>query len=302
MKYKEYEEYSVFTSPQELHKAINTLKGLLTGIQVDSKINEDEVWELAYWCKAHRHLENKHPFKEILPFIDDACEDGIITAEEASDILWLCNNITSPEKPYYDAVTSSLQQLSGIITGIMADGHIDDAEIYALRDWMAQNNFLSGSYPFDEIESLISSILLDGKIDESEREMLTAFLGNFIDTSISVNINQKDLDALKQKYSISGICSVCQDITFADNVFCFTGQSNHATRSDIAQIITEHGGIFKNNVTKKTRYLIVGVDGNPCWAYSCYGRKIEEAVNLRKNGQKLSIVSEIDFWDILEDL
>ena len=302
MKYSEFEDYSVFTTPQELHKAINTLKGLLTGIQIDSKINEDEIQELIYWCESQRRLENKHPFKEILPLIDDACEDGVITAEEASDILWLCNNITSPQKPYYDAITSSLQLLNGIIAGIMADGHIDDAEIYAFRDWMAQNNFLSGCYPFDEIESLISSILLDGKIDETEREMLMAFLGNFIDTTVSVNINQKDLDVLKQKYSISGICSVCQDIAFKGNVFCFTGKSNHATRNDIAQIITEHGGIFKNNVTQNTRYLIVGADGNPCWTYSCYGRKIEEAVNLRKNGQKLSIINEIDFWDILEDL
>lgn len=302
MSYSEFENYSFFTSPQELHKAINTLKGILLGIQVDSTISENEIWELAYWCKSHQHLENKHPFKELLPLIDEACEDGIITAEETSDILWLCNNIVSPEKPYYDVITSSLQQLNGIVIGIMADGRINDEEIYSLRDWVIQNDYLSGSYPFDEIEGLISSILLDGKIDESEREILTAFLGNFIDTRISVNNSSKDLDALKQKYSISGICSICQEIAFSGNVFCFTGRSNHATRNDIAKIITEHGGIFKNNITKTTRYLIVGVDDNPCWAYSCYGRKIEEAVKLRKNGQKLSIISEIDFWDVLEDL
>ena len=34
------------------------------------------------------------------------------------------------------------------------------------------------------------------------------------------------------------------------------------------------GGKFTNNVTNKTKYLIVGNKGNPCWAFSCYGRKI----------------------------
>lgn len=57
-----------------------------------------------------------------------------------------------------------------------------------------------------------------------------------------------------------------------------------------------------NNVTNKTRYLIVGNAGNPCWAYSCYGRKIEDAIERRKKGQNLTIINEIDFWDTVEDL
>lgn len=35
----------------------------------------------------------------------------------------------------------------------------------------------------------------------------------------------------------------------------------------------------------------------PCWAFSCYGRKVEEAMNMRKQGYKISIVKEIDFID-----
>lgn len=302
MGYKEIDDYRVFTSPQELHKAINTLQGLIVGIKADAEINTDEQWELSYWCKSHENLRKHHPFRELIPMIENALEDFIITEEESRDILWVCDNIQSTEKPYYDAITSSLQYLNGIIHGILADGYIDDAEIYALHDWIKNNEYLTGCYPFDEIESLLSSILLDGKITDDERGMLTAFLGDFIDTSASPNVHKNDLEILKQKYSVDGICSVCQNIDFSGNVFCFTGKSNRANREDISRIITNQGGIFKNNVTKKTRYLIVGVDGNPCWAYSCYGRKIEEAMNLRKNGQKLAIISEVDFWDILEDL
>ena len=95
---------------------------------------------------------------------------------------------------------------------------------------------------------------------------------------------------------------ICQEIDFADRVFCFTGKSLNATRQKISEIVTNNGGTYNDRVTKNTDYLIVGNAGNPCWAYSCYGRKIEQAVDLRKAGGKIKIVNEIDFWDVLEDL
>lgn len=40
--------------------------------------------------------------------------------------------------------------------------------------------------------------------------------------------------------------------------------------------------------------------GNPCWAYACYGRKIEKAMELRKKGAQILIVHEADFLDITQ--
>ena len=48
---------------------------------------------------------------------------------------------------------------------------------------------------------------------------------------------------------------------------------------------------------KKTNYLIIGSEGNTCWAFSCYGRKVEKAMEMRKNGVNIVLVNEIDFWD-----
>lgn len=299
--HSEVDDYRKFTKPAELHKAVNTLKGLVAGITTDRNVNDDEFQELINWCIAHSHLVDRHPFSELIPLIKTVCEDGIVTKEEADDVIWLCNNFVS-DSNYYNLVTSSLQFLSGLIHGIMADGEITDDEILKLKNWISTNDYLSGSYPFDEIESLLMSILADGKITDDERNMFKAFLSNFIDLTISYNLSEPEMTALREKYSISGICAICQEIDFEDNVFCFTGQSSRAKRSDIAEIIQSHGGRFGNSVTGKTRYLIVGNEGNPCWAFSCYGRKIEEAVARRKNGQMLTIVNELDFWDILDDL
>ena len=48
-------------------------------------------------------------------------------------------------------------------------------------------------------------------------------------------------------------------------------------------------------------YLIVGADGNPCWAFACYGRKIEKAMELRKAGARIALVHESDFHDAVQD-
>lgn len=297
----EIEEYRQFTAPAELHKAINTLKGIVAGITMDYQINQDEIDELANWCVAHKHLEHRHPFNEIIPLIESIYEDGIVSEDEKKDIIWLCNNFIS-DSSYYDLLTSSLQFLQGLIHGIMADGIITNNEIFTLKTWIQTNEHLIGCYPFDEIKSLIIAILNDGVVTEDERNMLKAFFANFIDLTTSYNLNEIDLNSLKEQYNINGICAVCHEINFENNVFCFTGESVRAKRKEIAEIITTHGGLFSGSITNKTRYLIVGNKGNPCWAFSCYGRKIEEAINHRKKGQQLTIVNENDFWLILDKL
>lgn len=298
---KEMNEYRKFTGPAELHKAVNTLSGIVAGITTDMQISDDEINELANWCVLHQHLENRHPFNELIPLIKEIYQDGVVSSDEADDIIWLCNNFISVDQ-YYDLTTSSLQFLMGMLHGIMSDGELSDSEIRHLQTWITANSFLEGCYPFDELESLISSILLDGIITPEEREMLMAFIGEFIDTSVSYNINENTIKELQSKYSIGGICSICQEINFAESTFCFTGKSDRASRKDIAAIVENCGGSYIDRVTKGTDYLIVGNSGNPCWAYSCYGRKIEQAVNLRKDGGKIKIINEVDFWDILEDL
>lgn len=299
-RFKEIEEYRQYTKPAELHKAVNTLRGIVAGITTDQVATDDEINELSNWCMSHQHLIDRHPFSELLPMIENAYNDGIVTSEEADNIVWLCNNFVSDSK-YYDIITSSLQFLSGMLHGIMADGEISDDEIHSLQTWIRANEYLTGCYPFDEIESLLLSVLQDGKITEDERNVLKSFFSNFIDITVSYNLNQRELEELRSQYDVSGICAVCQEINFEDSFFCITGSSKRAKRNEIASMIESLGGHFSPNVTNKTNYLIVCDEGNPCWAFACYGRKVEDAIDRRKHGQNLTLISEVDFWDSVED-
>ena len=293
-------DYRQFTKPAELHKAINTLRGLVAGINSDMAVETAEVTELVHWCQVHGWLRDRHPFSEILPVVEQACEDGVVTEDEAKDILWLCNNFVDSSS-YYDMVTSSVQFLAGMLHGLLADGELSDREIGTLRSWMDANDFLAGTYPFDEINSLLYAVLEDRKITSEEKEQLMAFFGNVIDFTSSYNLSEKDFSALKEKYSIGGICAVCPEIVFPDKIFCFTGESYRAKRAEIAAVIEQLGGTVTGSVSRKTDYLVVGNAGNPCWAYACYGRKIEQAMALRKEGASVIIVNETDFWDAVDD-
>lgn len=295
---KNINEYRQFTKPAEVHKSVNSLIGILKGINFDHSINEDELEEVINWCNLQRPFADRVPFDEIIPMIDKYLEDGILTGEEIEDILWLCEDTLNPGSEfntYYDVTTSSIQQLQGMIHGIMADNDISYKEIQQLMEWLKENNFLQGTYPFDEIYSLLTPILENGVIDSDEKNMLRAFFATFIDIRSSYNLNEFELKELQESYSIGGICATDPVIEFTDKTFSFTGTSTHGTRKEIAEMITNKGGIFNNGVTKKTDFLIVGGEGNPCWAFSCYGRKVEKAMELRKQGQKIILVHEEDF-------
>ena len=294
------EDYREFTKPAELHKAINTLRGIVAGITTDRAVTKEEMQELVHWCELHVHLRDRHPFSELLPVVESAISDGVITDDESQDILWLCGNFAD-NASYYNQVTSSIQFLAGMVHGIMADGELTDSEISALKAWMVANDFLTGTYPYDEIYTLLRAILADKVITNDEREQLLAFFSNIIEFKDSLNLVESDYSDLKKKYNVCGLCASDPEIKIRDHTFCFTGEFYRGSRSDLEGKVAELGGCSRTSVSSKTDYLVVGNAGNPCWAYACYGRKIEAAMKLRKEGGKVVIVNETDFWDAIDD-
>ncbi len=294
------EGYRQYTKPAEVEKAINTLRGMIMGIAADGHVIETEAQELAHWCSLHSGLRDRHPFDEIIPAVEAALEDGVITPEEKEDILWVCDKVSS-RGDYYGDVAASIQFLNGMVHGLLADGTMNDNEIAALQTWLTENDFLEGTYPFDELYSIVCAILQDHVVTEDERKTLMAFCSNLVDFTESYNLSERDFAAMREKYSVQGVCALCPTLEFEGKTFVLTGESYRASRAEWAHCISKLGGAVKSSVTSKTDYLIVGNAGNPCWAFSCYGRKIENAIQLRKKGAKVQIVNENDFWDAVED-
>lgn len=297
MSLNEYESlsYRRFLPKHEVAKAMNVLDGLIQGIHIDKMINQDEINELYHWLKINEVLVKKQPFLEVACFIEEALSDGILTKEEQEDIHWLCRKFC--DNTFEDFISEDIQVLHGLLYGIIADNRIELPEILGLEKWLSNNTYLSGTYPYDELCSLVTVVLKDGKISTDEQNILKAFFSEFVDTRTSYNLNDRELHKLKKAYNISGICAMCPEIDFKDKVFCFTGVTSRSKRSEIKVIVEESGGIFTNSVSRKVNYLVVGNNGNPCWMFSCYGRKVERAMQLRKEGYSIMVVHENDFWD-----
>jgi hypothetical protein len=289
-------EYAKFTSRARLEKSVNSLLGLIEGIAIDSAINQSEVAFLNLWLSEHADVRDRHPYNELLPVVQAAVADGVITQDEHDDLVWLCERLRSTE--YFDKTTADLQRLHAILGGIVSDGQVAEVELQGLSAWLQEHEHLKTCWPYDEIDSLIIGVMKDKKIDEKEHAMLKDFFSEFIAIMDDRTINAP---VISEGTNIVGLCAVCPEIEFTASTFCFTGASSRYTRSALAATVERLGGTFSPNVTKKVKYLVIGADGNPCWAYACYGRKVEKAVQLRRTGVRVLIVHENDFQDAVAD-
>ena len=192
----------------------------------------------------------------------------------------------------------AMHMLEGIVRGVTLDRRLNDAELRALRNWMDEKPHLHSCWPFDEVNSIISAVLADGKVDAKEHEMILHF---FADVMTFLNHKSLNRKAPSESSFVGGICAVAPAVRFDGHSFCFTGTPKRGPKRELQRVVEENQGTVKTNVVKDLDYLVIGADGNECWAYSAYGRKVEQAIEYRKSGEKITIVHEFDFWDAVED-
>lgn len=283
------DNYFKFTSKARFDKAINTLLGILEGISADQRINKPEWNLLAKWAYENTELANQHPYNEIVPRLIEAMRDNEISAEEHEDLIWLCTKLRSTE--YYNLITADVQRLQAILSAIASDGVVTETELEQLSTWLGEHEHLRKCWPYEEVDSLITSVMKDRKIDPEEQKLLLEFFSAFTVSDLDFETPHITLN------SLPGICAVAPSITFEDQRFCFTGESTRATREEMKIMALDRGAKVVTTVSPVLNYLVVGSNGNPCWAYSCYGRKIEKAMQLRQQGAQILIVHEVDFFD-----
>lgn len=289
----------IVTAKSQADKAINSLKGILEGINLDGEVNTAEIQELVMWANKHDYLISREPFNEFMSIIMHIVHADVPATDAVQDLYWMCQKYEG-DNYYYNALTADLQTLQGLIHGIMADGEINEAELAGLRGWLNANDHLKNHYPYDEIRSLIAAVLHDKKIDPEEDQILKAYFKQFVSFA-NPDVAQK-IARETEGVNVFDMCTSDPEITFEGKTFCITGVLERCKRDDMQELIQALGGTPVNNVSKKVDYLVVGGKGNPAWAFSCYGRKIEQAVSLRKDGHGIMLVHEFDFCDILDDL
>lgn len=179
----------------------------------------------------------------------------------------------------------SCESLLGICTGMLADGYLVNEEIRFLDTWLSENEEIAGTWPGEVICARVREVLADGVISDDERQYLTETLSELLDGTLEQVAATAGMDT---KLPLDPVTFI--EVT--DNSFCFTGTFLYGTREACEQAILDRGGEVTRSVRANLDYLVIGSLITDLTANTNYGRKIEQAVDLRSQGSRIKIVSE----------
>jgi len=269
----EAKEFSDFIANSELRKKISEFYGIIRGFSADGIISREEKDYIENWRNKYSKYISQTEIAEIICVIDKILEDGVVTVNEMFALQ-------SAIKKYLDVVTTSpitlsTQILDGIMRGIVVDGEITEEECKNLRQWLYDNIYLMGHYPFDKVMKVIDEALEDMVITSAEAEYITEVIENLLNPVETLR---------KQINSVDG------------KTVCLSGNFEFGSKEDVKKYIVEQGGMIDSSVKKTTNILMIG--NNECKAYSngTYGTKVKKAIEYNEKGCNIQIIKEADFF------
>ena len=185
------------------------------------------------------------------------------------------------KNPRYCETTKYLQELQGILLGVMSDDELNDREILTVNYWVNTHLDLAGNYPFDKVYSTLEKVLEDNVITEEERSELFSLFDAII----------KPVETDSQ---------IVLDGNIQGKTVCLTGDFDCMSRKELENFLSEQGAVIKKSVVKKLDYLVVGNQGSDLWIQGNYGTKIKKAMELNEKGCDITIIKENDFMKIFE--
>lgn len=252
----------------KLETNINTLYGIIKGINYDGIIDDKEIEKLRLWVEDNRLYKQYSLFDRIISKLEEILEDNVITEYERIELEKLVTSIN--ESKIYSESTLALQILNGILDGIVCNQKVNQKEIENLNIWLRQNDYLKDVYPYDKVLLEVNKVLEDGILTEEE--------SNYIFDTFNEIVNPDFSDD--------------ENIDFNGKTFCLTGEFKCATKQEISKKLQELGGTEKTGVSSKLDYLIVGGVGSDAWKFGKIGGKQAKAQELNEKGANIKIIDE----------
>lgn len=152
---------------------------------------------------------------------------------------------------------NTLRQMAGRI----ADG--TESSTADLKEWIASHPELEGSFPYDDIRTLIES---SPSVYETAAELKKILSPD--------SVFETSIDSLEGKQIV------------------LTGDFRYGSKEEVEALVSSLGGVIKSGVSKKTDCVIVGGLGSERWAQGNYGSKIKKAMELKRSGIDVHILTE----------
>lgn len=281
--------YPAHTKSWNTKKALDSLLGLANGLVADQCLSEKEILFLDMWLRNQDYLKDDPDVVDLLESTTDILSDGVIDADEKLDLTEQIKTVIEFRSGKTSKLESVVNQLIGIVNGVMADQVLNDDEIFHLQQLLLNDKELSSCWPGNAILARIEDVLCDGVITQEERTDLMEMLNGLTGQSKAMEAGM-----------VSGASTMLPvnnnvDVTHEDKLFCLTGKFVTGSRMHCEKIIINRGGHVGNSLTKKHDYLVIGELSSRDWMFSSYGRKIEKAIELKEQGEGIEIISE-DRW------
>jgi DNA polymerase-3 subunit epsilon len=252
----------------KLETNINSLYGILQGINYDGIIDNEEINKIKLWTEENRIYKQYLLFNRVITELEKILEDNIITEYERIELITVVSSINKSK--IYSEATLALQILNGVLDGIICDSKINKKEIENLKTWLKVNDYLKDVYPYDKVLLEVNKVLEDEILTEEESKYLLNIFSSIINPKSNVEEN----------------------IDFKDKTFCLTGEFINGSKQEISKRIQELGGVEKSGVSAKLNYLIVGEVGSEAWKFGNVGGKQTKAQELNEKGANIIVVLE----------
>lgn len=176
---------------------------------------------------------------------------------------------------------------------------------------------------------VFTALNFDDRVTESEAKLLVELLKkrpDLLEADLLIPYREKFRSILKRDYVSRAECSGIKDLVFSALGVATTADSerleeipfDHVASIDFAGIafvvtgqfkmgrgfveshIEDMGGEVKGSCSSLVSYLIVGSIPDPVWKYGNYGTKVRSAIELKRSGHDLLILSEDTFASLIQ--
>ncbi|HLP67897.1 MAG TPA: BRCT domain-containing protein [Rhizobium sp.] len=176
-----------------------------------------------------------------------------------------------------------IDELIGIARGLVADGHLNQAEVEFLQTWLAANAAISDQPVIGLLYARINEVLRDGIVDAGETSELMDALRGFTGDRFELGETMTASDL--------PVCRPAPALDFPGRRYCFTGTFKYGQRKHCELAVVERGG-EAGGLTQKTNVLVIGAYVTDSWKHSSFGNKILQACEWRDRGLPIHIVTE----------
>ena len=254
-------------SDQVITKAMVDLYGYLVGLSIDGTISSEEIQTLRQWINDHKDLSRDPRIKYVFSVINHIIADGLVTIDERRMLFDIARSFVVEVS--YKEETLAMQELLGILQGVVADEVINAREARNLLDWIDDHEEFASNRVVEPVFALLEESLEDGIVTKEEEAALLGAINGVLNPSEET-----------------------ESIEIAGKTFCLSGDFCHGPKSKVEEYIVEHGGKIAKSVTKKCNYVVIGESGSERYAYGNYGTKAKKALELKVKGQDIEVIKE----------